>query len=83
MKASWSRISLQVVDLEQGAFWFTDKRMQVEILSMLKLVSFESLAKNDFSERDKQAEAHCERNLNHQLWSIRHDFLASLLKEFL
>ena len=33
------------------------------------LVSFESLAGNDFSERGTQAEAHCERNLNRQLWS--------------
>ena len=39
------------------------------ILSILKLVSFESLTGNDFSERDTQAEAHCERNLNRQLWS--------------
>ena len=35
--------------------------------SILKLVSFESLAGNDFSERGTQAEAHCERNLNRQL----------------
>ena len=41
--------------------------MQVEILSMLKLVSFESLTGNDFSERGTQAEAHCERILNRQL----------------
>ena len=33
----------------------------------LKLVSFESLAGNDFSERGTQAEAHCERNLHRQL----------------
>ena len=45
--------------------------MQIKILSILKLVSFESLAGNDFSERGTQAEAHCERNLNRQLWSIR------------
>ena len=43
---------------------FTDKRVQIQILSILKLVSFESLAGNDFSERGTQAEAHCERNLN-------------------
>ena len=49
-------------------FWFTNKRVQVKILSILKVVSFESLAGNDFSERDTQAEAHCERNLNRQLW---------------
>ena len=52
-------------------FWFTNKRVQTKILSILKLVSFESLAGNDFSERGTQAEAHCERNLNSQLWSIR------------
>ena len=45
--------------------------MQIKILSILKLVSLESLAGNDFSERGMQAEAHCERNLNRQLWSIR------------
>ena len=38
--------------------------MQVEILSMFKLVSFESLARNDVSEWGSQAEAHCKRNLN-------------------
>ena len=43
------------------------KRVQIKILSILKLVSFESLAGNDFSERGTQAEAHCERNLNRQL----------------
>ena len=45
--------------------------MQIKILSIFKLVSFESLAGNDFSERGTQSEAHCERNLNRQLWSIR------------
>ena len=54
----------------QGAFWFTNKRVQIKILSTLKVVSFESLAGNDFSERGTQAEAHCERNLNRQQWSI-------------
>ena len=34
------------------------------MLSILKVVLFESLAGNDFSERGTQAEAHCERNLN-------------------
>ena len=66
---SW--IPLQVADHEQGAFWFTNKRVQIKILSTLKLVSFESLAGNDFSERGSQAETHCKRNLNRQLWSIR------------
>ena len=47
------------------------KGVQIKILSILKLVSFESLAGNDFSERGTQAEAHCERNLDRQLWSIR------------
>ena len=46
-------------------------RVQIKILSILKLVSFENLAGNDFSERSTQAEAHCEKNLNRQLWSIR------------
>ena len=41
---------------------------------MLKLVSFERLARNDFCEWGMQAEAHCERNLNHHLWRIRHNF---------
>ena len=50
---------------------FTDKRVQIQILSILKLVSFESLAGNDFSEWGTQAEAHCKENLNRQLWSIR------------
>ena len=54
--------------------WFTNKRVQIKILSILKLVSFESLAGNDFSERGTQAEAHCERNLNRQLWSIRRKY---------
>ena len=66
---SW--IPLQVVDREQGAFWFTNKQVQIKILSILKLVSFESLAGNDFSEWGTQAEADCERNFDHQLWSIR------------
>ena len=48
------------------------------VLSILKQVSFESLAGNDFSERGTLEEAHCERNLNSQLWSN-----ASLFKEFL
>ena len=65
--------SLQVVNREQcveRAFWFTNKRVQIKIPSILKPVSFESLAGNDFSERCTQAEAHCERNLDCQLWSI-------------
>ena len=44
--------------------------MQIKILSILKVVSFESLAGDYFSERGAQAEAHWERNLNRQLWSI-------------
>ena len=43
------------------------KRLLRRLLSILKLVSFESLAGNDFSERGTQAEAQCERNLNRQL----------------
>ena len=43
------------------------KRVQIKILPILKLVSFKSLAGNDFAERGTQAEAHCERNLNRQL----------------
>ena len=31
------------------------------------MVSFESLAGNDFSERGTQAQTHCERNLNEVL----------------
>ena len=71
VSVSRSWIPLQVVDRWQGAFWFTNKRVQIKILSILKLVSFESLAGNDFYEWGTQAEAHCERNLNRQLWSIR------------
>ena len=37
--------------------------MQIKILSILKAVSFESLAGNDFSEWGTLAEDHCERNL--------------------
>ena len=44
--------------------------MQIKILSILKLVSSESLAWHDFSERGTQAEAHCERNLNGQYESL-------------
>ena len=40
-------------------------------VTILKLVSFERLARKDFFERGTQAEAHCERNLNRQLWSIK------------
>ena len=36
-------------------------------VTILKLVSFERLARKDFFERGMQAEAHCERNLNLQL----------------
>ena len=50
----------------------------------LKVVSFKSLAGNDFSERGTQAEAHCERNLSRQLWSIiLNENIESLFKEFL
>ena len=45
--------------------------LQIKILSILKVVSFESLSWNDFSERGTQAEAHCQRNLNRQPWSNR------------
>ena len=61
---SW--IPLQVVDHKQGVFWFANKRVQ--IMSILKLVSLESLAGNDFSEWGTQAKAHRKRNLNCQLW---------------
>ena len=39
----------------------------LSILSILKVVSFESLAGNDFSERGTQVQALCERNLNEVL----------------
>ena len=52
----WNWIPLQVVDREQDAFWFTNKLVQVKILSILKLVSFERLAGNDFSEQGMQVE---------------------------
>ena len=61
VSVSRSRFPLQIVHLEQGAFWFTNKRVEVEILFMFKLFSFESLAGNDFSERGTQAETHCMR----------------------
>ena len=38
----------------------------IKTLFILKMVSFESLARNDSSERGAQAEAHCERNLIRQ-----------------
>ena len=60
MSRSW--IPLQVADREEGAFWYK-KRVEIKILSILKLVSFKSLTGNDFSERSTLAEAHCERNL--------------------
>ena len=62
---SW--IPLQVVDCEQGVFRLTNKQVQIKILSILKMGSFESLSGNDLSERGTQAEAHCERNF--QLWN--------------
>ena len=65
---SQSWISLQVVDREQCAFWSTNKRVQIKILSISSLVSSESLVGNNFSEQGTQGEDHCERNLNHQLW---------------
>ena len=74
VSVSQSWIPLQVVNREQGAFRFTNKLVQIKILSILKLVSFESLAGNDFSERGMHAEAHRERNFqlwNRQLWIIR------------
>ena len=52
VSVSQSSISLQVVDREQCvecAFEFANKRVQIKILSILKLVSFESSAENDFS----------------------------------
>ena len=61
---------------------FTDKRVQIQILSILKLVSFASLAGNDFSERGTQAKAHCERNPNRQLWSIRRKISHRCLRNF-
>ena len=65
-----------------GAFWFTNKRVQIKILSILKMVSFERLAGNDFSERGTEAEAHCERNLNRQQWSIRQKILHRCSRNF-
>ena len=67
VSVSRSLIPLQVVDRSQTICWFTNKQVQIKILAILKLVSFESLAGNDFSERGTQAKAHCERNLNRQL----------------
>ena len=37
------------------------------ILSIFKVVLFQSLAGNDFSDWGTQTEAHCQRNLNRQL----------------
>ena len=45
----------KLLTTKKGAFWFTNKRVQIKILSILKLVSFESLARNDFFERCTQA----------------------------
>ena len=63
---SW--IPLQVVDCKHGVFWFANKQVQITKLSILKLVSLESLAGNDFSEWGTQAKAQRNRNLNCQLW---------------
>ena len=60
MSRSW--IPLQVADREEGAFWYK-KRVEIKLLSILKLVSFKSFTGNDFSEQSKLAEAPCERNL--------------------
>ena len=73
---SQSWIPLQVADRKQGAFWFTNKRVQIKILSILKLVSFESLAGNDFSQWGTQAEACCKRNL--QLWNLEQSVFVTL-----
>ena len=61
-------IPLQVVDCKHGVFWFANKQVQITKLSILKLVSLESLAGNDFSEWGTQAKAQRNRNLNCQLW---------------
>ena len=70
---------------EHNAFWFTNKRVQIKILSILKLVSFESLTWNDFSERGTEVEAQWERNLqlwNRQLWCIRWKILHHCSRKF-
>ena len=59
---SW--IPLQVVDRKQGVFWFANKRVQITKLSILKLVSLESLARNGARKRRLNAKetsiANCE-----------------------
>ena len=59
---SW--IPLQVVDRKQGVFWFANKRVQITKLSILKLVSLESLAGNGARKRRLNAKetsiANCE-----------------------
>ena len=51
--------------------------MQIKILSILKLVSFESLAENDFSERGTQAEATQQRKTTECVCNIVFHFVYS------
>ena len=53
--------------IKQGAFRFTNKRVQIKILFILKLVSFESLAGNDSLNGVRKRRLTEERNLNRQL----------------
>ena len=50
--------------------------------SYWSILLFESLAGKDFSERGTQAEAHCKRNLNRQLRSIRQKILHRCSRNF-
>ena len=58
------------------------KREQIKIQSILKLVSFENLAGNDFSERSTQAEAHREKKPQSPTVKYWTKNIASLFKEF-
>ena len=53
--------------------------MQIKVLSILKLVSFESLAENDFSERGRQAEATQQRKTTKCVCNIVFHFVSAQL----
>ena len=68
------------VESVSASFW-PRPMCRMCLLIYQQMSAKQNTAGNDFSERVTQAEAHCERNLNRQLWSIRRN-IASLFKEF-
>ena len=55
----------------------------IKTLFILKMVSFESLAGNNSSERGAQAEAHCKRNLNRHCDVLDEKYRIAVQAEFL